>query len=450
LTAGAALCDTAEVVERYVYEFKEISAALVGKRGLTEYDRVVLFLQGLPDGLVEKIYLKVSLDVDDPDTFAREGCFKEAVEAALAFNWRAADVAKIRPLGAGTVGGQPEERRQATQPAMRILQRPEQSPQAPPVPPKVARPPEAQPQPPQPDWDGLMGELGKTMQELRIHRQQMQAGGYGYVESQPVTRPFASVAPPRQCYQPYPQYQQYQSQTANQAGGMNLRGCRWCGEEGHIKLRCPDYQRNLAEGAVHHLDHGDTKTRMGPHGSGGPVVPLPEYSGMWQRAWVERERQRPESQMHQGGRIEDITEQAGGDGPAGKVRNLTLEEVSPRWETPLVGALTLGTSGIQLHAGEVRAYVAQESTSGEVEAWVEAKRTADDMEDTITVTGARDTMRKRQEREVSYPRAGGGAGESSGGRPRVSFDVDEEVIMRESPPMAESPGMLTYSPGPQE
>src|SRR5437588_6852405 len=71
LTAGAALCDTAEVVERYVYEFKEISAALVGKRGLTEYDRVVLFLQGLPDGLVEKIYLKVSLDVDDPDTFAR-------------------------------------------------------------------------------------------------------------------------------------------------------------------------------------------------------------------------------------------------------------------------------------------------------------------------------------------------------------------------------------------
>ena len=136
---------------------------------------------------------------------------------------------------------------------------------------------------------------------------------------------------------------------------MNPRGCRWCGEEGHIKLRCPDYQRNLAEGAVHHLDHGDTKTRMGPHGSGRPVVPLPEYSGMWQRAWVERERQRPESQMHQGGRIEDITEQAGGDGPAGKVRNLTLEEVSPRWETPLVGALTLGTSGIQLHAGEVRA-----------------------------------------------------------------------------------------------
>ena len=148
---------------------------------------------------------------------------------------------------------------------------------------------------------------------------------------------------------------------------MNPWEYRWCGEEGDIKLRCPDYQRNLAEGAVHHLDHGDTKTRMGPHGSGGSVVSLPEYSEMWQRAWVERERQWPESRMHQGGRIEDITEQAGGDGPAGKVRNLILEEISPRWEIPLVGALTLGTSGIQLHAGEVRAYVAQESTSREVE-----------------------------------------------------------------------------------
>src|SRR5205807_10321079 len=99
LTTGAALRDTAEAVEWYVYEFKEISAALVAKRRLTEYDRVVLLLLGLPVGLVEKIYLKVSLDVDDPDTFAREGCFKEAVEAALAFNHTAADVAKIRALG---------------------------------------------------------------------------------------------------------------------------------------------------------------------------------------------------------------------------------------------------------------------------------------------------------------------------------------------------------------
>src|SRR5437588_8829828 len=113
---GAGLRDTAEAVERYIYEFKEISVALVGKRRLTEFDRVVLFLQGLPDSLVEKIYLKVSLDVNDPDTFGREGCFKEAVEAALAFNRTATDVAEIRALGAGTVRGQREERRQGTRP----------------------------------------------------------------------------------------------------------------------------------------------------------------------------------------------------------------------------------------------------------------------------------------------------------------------------------------------
>src|SRR5205807_1108688 len=129
---------------------------------------------------------------------------------------------------------------------------------------------------------------------------------YCYVESQPVTRPLVPVAPPRQRYQPYQQYQQYQSQTANQAGGLNPRGCRWCREEGHIKLRCPDYQRNLAEGAVHHLDHGDTKTRMGPHGSGGPVVLLREDLGMLQRAWVVRERQMLESKIDEGGRIEDF------------------------------------------------------------------------------------------------------------------------------------------------
>ena len=366
------------------------------------------------------------------------------MEAALAFNRAAAGVAKIWALGAGTVSGQAEGNQQTNEPAMRILQRPEQPPQASPVPPKAAAPPKGQQQPPQPEWEELIGELGKTMQELRIHRQQMQQGGYGYLESQPVTRPFAPAAPPRPRYQPYPQYQQYQSQAVNQTGGMNPRGCRWCGEEGHIKLRCPDYQRNLAEGAVHHLDHGDTKTRMGPHGSGGTIVPLPEHSGMWQRAWVERERQRPESQMHPGGRIEEIPEQAGGEAGAGKVRNLTLEEASPQWETPLVGALTLGPSGLKLRSGEMRAYVAQESESGEVEAWVEAKRTADDMEDTITLAGTRDTMRKRQAREVLYPRAGGSAGESSHHRPRVSFEADEEVIVEDTPPMAESPGTLDY------
>ena len=222
LLKGMALRDMAELVECYIYEFKEVSAALVVKQRLIEYDQVVLFLQGLPDALVERIYVKVKLDVDDPDTFAREGCFKETVEAALAFNCTAADVAKIWALGTGTLSGQPEVARQANEPAMKILQRLESMPAQNPVPPTS----QVQPQAPQPDWEGLMGELGKTMQELRIHRQQMQQGRYGYGESPVITRLYTMAAPPRQRYQQYLQYQQYQPQAANSAGGMNLQGCR--------------------------------------------------------------------------------------------------------------------------------------------------------------------------------------------------------------------------------
>ena len=67
------------------------------------------------------------------------------------------------------------------------------------------------------------------------------------------------------------------------------------------------------------------------------------------------------------------------------------------------------------------------------------------MEDSITVTGARDAMRKRQERDVSYPQAG--ARTSSPVRPRVSFAEDEDMIVQEPP---ESPNTLNHSPEQQE
>ena len=54
----------------------------------------------------------------------------------------------------------------------------------------------------------------------------------------------------------------------------------------------------------------------------------------------------------------------------------------------------------------MRAYVAQESEDGVIQGWVEAKRAAENMEDSITVA-ARNAVRKRQAREVSYPQAGG-------------------------------------------
>ena len=68
---------------------------------------------------------------------------------------------------------------------------------------------------------------------------------------------------------------------------------------------------------------------------------------------------------------------------------------------------------------------------------MEAKRAADQMEDTITVgPGAQDAMRKRQARDVSYPRAGGSATGPAG--PRVSFAEDnDELIMQEPAASAE-------------
>jgi len=68
---------------------------------------------------------------------------------------------------------------------------------------------------------------------------------------------------------------------------------------------------------------------------------------------------------------------------------------------------------------------------------VEAKRSADQMEDTITLgPRVQDAMRKRQVRDVSYPRAGGNAAGPAG--PRVSFtEDDDELIMQKPPALAE-------------
>ena len=102
-----------------------------------------------------------------------------------------------------------------------------------------------------------------------------------------------------------------------------------------------------------------------------------------------------------------------------------------------MGVLIVGSRGLDLRPGEIRSFVAQESEEAEVEGWVEAKRTADQMEDTITMgPGAQDTMRKRQARDVTYPRAGGSAAGSV--ERRVSFSEDnDEVIIQELPATAE-------------
>ena len=88
--------------------------------------------------------------------------------------------------------------------------------------------------------------------------------------------------------------------------------------------------------------------------------------------------------------------------PAGKLRQLRLEETKTHPQTPFVGALTVGPPQLNLRPGEVRALVAQECKDGVIQDWVEVERTAEEMEDSITVA-ARDTMRKRHARGVSYP-----------------------------------------------
>ena len=66
--------------------------------------------------------------------------------------------------------------------------------------------------------------------------------------------------------------------------------------------------------------------------------------------------------------------------------------------------------------------MAQESENGVIKEWVEGKRMAEEMEDSITVV-ARDAIRNRQGRKVSYPQAGR----------RSETPEDEEMIVEVSP-----------------
>jgi hypothetical protein len=356
----------ADEVERYIYLFREVSSVLVKDQRLTGYEQVVLFLQGMPEGLVGKIYSQVKLDIDDPSTFVREGCFKEAIDVALTLNRTAADVNRLQALGIGARVEQQENLR-VNEVVRKLIQNPERKPVIPAIV-KISEPTPELLQAPKPNWEDRMGDLEKEMQELRIYRQQMQQGSLYIPTTQPNIQAMPFPSRPRYLgSQPYRPSTNQLPVGGSSGGGMNPRGCRWCGEEGHIKVRCSDYQKSLAEGVVHYLDHADMKTRMGPHGSGGTVVPLPEYSGVWQRAWVERERQKSESQMHQERHAEEVRQASGQSGveqSAGKVRNLTLEEEAPM--VPLIGTLTVGSSGVNLRPGEVRGYLAQKSARGEL------------------------------------------------------------------------------------
>ena len=104
-------------------EFEEISARLVEIGRLTRYDRIVLFLEGLPVSLA-KVYREVKLDTRNPDTFEREGCFEEAIEAPITHNRTDADFDRLR-IKEG------REKPQGKETISKILQNPEWKPPTP-------------------------------------------------------------------------------------------------------------------------------------------------------------------------------------------------------------------------------------------------------------------------------------------------------------------------------
>jgi hypothetical protein len=91
--------NNAESVERHVHQFKEISSTLVNDAMLTRFDQVVLFLQGLPEGIAAKIYTIAKLDVDNPSLFMKTGSFGEAVETTRAMNRTTTGIDHLQTIG---------------------------------------------------------------------------------------------------------------------------------------------------------------------------------------------------------------------------------------------------------------------------------------------------------------------------------------------------------------
>ena len=70
----------------------------------------------------------------------------------------------------------------------------------------------------------------------------------------------------------------------------------------------------MREGVIHLLVPSDSEAYLGPHGGGGPVVPTAEFSGVWQKVWVNDIRKKNETEAG------ELTNSEGA------VRNLMLEE----------------------------------------------------------------------------------------------------------------------------
>ena len=149
-------------MEYYINEFDDVAAELVRMRRLTWYDRMVLFLEGLPVRIARKVYEGVKLDTKKLETFERLGVFNEVVEAALNNNYADADFDRLR-LHA-------KQEPQVKETISAILKRPEWKPPTP-ANAEATPPTQAPPMRPNAGEDAMVGLL-EEMRDLRIYVQQ--------------------------------------------------------------------------------------------------------------------------------------------------------------------------------------------------------------------------------------------------------------------------------------
>ena len=149
-------------VEYSINEFDGVAAELVKMSLLPRYDRMVLFLDGLPVKIARKVNEEVKLDTKKLETFERSGAFNEVVETAL--NHNSAEACFDR-LGL-RVNQEPQTKEMITV----IIKRPEWKPPTP-ANAEVIPPTQAPPTRPSIGEEAMVGPL-EEMRDLRIYVQQ--------------------------------------------------------------------------------------------------------------------------------------------------------------------------------------------------------------------------------------------------------------------------------------
>jgi len=267
-----------------------------------------------------------------------------------------------------------------------------------------------------------MDILRKELEQLRLFQQSAFAPQNNYGQS----RNYSQGQNQGQGQGQGPQGQGYQPRETRPTEQIpvNDQGCRWCGLNNHRKYNCFDYNRSLREGEIHYIDEADKRTRMGPTGSGGPLIPLPERAGVWQKVWLMQNRRRTESQgtvpAASGGRIAEV-----GQGTTSEVRNLMLEytpRITEEEEDETVFP-AVNFRGPELEVGEVRTHLVLQDEKGQTTGWLEAKRGIEGIEDTIVVN-PEEWLRQKRQKQQHYPGVG------TRNRPSVTIEdtEDEEDI----------------------